>query len=89
MDDGERANGGNGGSGGNGAGLTYRNAPAGIYQLERAVRCTGCRELVERLHVIRMYRVEANFMSSLPRSGRALVCPSCGAVLAGELGAFL
>ncbi len=67
----------------------WRTAPAAIYGLEHPVRCPACRKEIDRLFVVRLYRVRVNFVSSLPRSGRLLVCPRCRAVVPGELGAVL
>ncbi len=64
-------------------------APAAVYGLEHPVRCPGCGEEIDRLYVVRLYRARVNFMSSLPRSGRLLVCPKCRAVVQDELGAVL
>jgi hypothetical protein len=67
----------------------WRTAPAAVYGLEQPVRCPGCGEEIDQLYVVRLYRAKVNFMSSLPRSGRLLVCPKCRAVVPGELGAVL
>jgi len=67
----------------------WRAAPAAVYGLEHPVRCPGCGEEIDQLYVVRLYRARVNFMSSLPRSGRLLVCPKCRAVVPGELGAVL
>ena len=61
--------------------------PVAVYGLEQPVRCPTCQETIDRLHVVRLYRARADFDSSLPRSGRLLVCPRCHTVLPGELGA--
>lgn len=63
--------------------------PAAVYGLEQAVRCPTCRAQLDRLVVVRLYRARVNFVSSLPRSGRVLVCPECRAIVPGELGAVL
>ncbi len=65
----------------------WHGAPAAVYGLEHSVQCPACRQEIDRLYVVRLYRTRANFVSSLPRSGRLLVCPICRAVLPGELGA--
>ncbi len=67
----------------------WRAAPAATYGLEQPVRCLGCREEIDELFVVRLYRARVHFVSSLPRSGRVLVCPKCRAVVPGELGAVL
>lgn len=63
--------------------------PAGVYGLEQMVRCPACKQQLDRLVVVRMYRARVSFVSSLPRSGRVLVCPACRAIVPGELGAVL
>ncbi len=65
----------------------WTNPPAAIYGLEHPVRCPVCRGEIDQLYVVRLFRAKVNFMSSLPRSGRILVCPKCRAALPGELGA--
>jgi len=67
----------------------WRNEPAAIYGLEHPVTCPGCASEIDRLFVVRLFRARVNFMSSLPRSGRVLVCPSCRAIVPGSLGAVL
>ena len=74
---------------GEGAPPGWRAAPAAVYGLEQPVRCPGCGEEIDQLFVVRLYRARVNFMSSLPRSGRLLVCPKCRAVVPGDLGAVL
>ena len=61
--------------------------PVAVYGLEQAVRCPACREMIDRLYVVRLYRARVDFVSSLPRSGRLLVCPRCRTAVPGELGA--
>lgn len=58
-----------------------------VYGLEQPVRCPHCRRQVHELHVVRLYRARVDFVSSLPRSGRLLVCPACRTPIPGELGA--
>ncbi len=67
----------------------WKSAPAAVYGLEHSVRCPRCGEELTEVFVVRLYRVRVAFMSSLPRSGRLIVCPKCRAVLSGELGAVL
>jgi len=67
----------------------WRSEPAAVYGLEHPVVCPLCREEIDRLFAVRLYRARVNFMSSLPRSGRVVVCPKCRAVLPAELGAVL
>jgi len=65
----------------------WKGAPAAIYGLEQRVRCPACEAEIDQLYVVRLFRAKVNFMSSLPRSGRLLVCPKCRAAVPGELGA--
>lgn len=62
---------------------------AAIYGVERPIRCPSCHEQLDHLCVVRLYRLKVNFVSSLPRSGRILVCPLCQTPVPGELGAVL
>ena len=71
-----------------GAGASERERePVAVYGLERSVNCPSCRRSIESLHVVRLYRAKVEFVSSLPRSGRLLVCPLCQTPIPGELGA--
>ncbi|MCB1007713.1 MAG: hypothetical protein KDB94_02340 [Acidobacteria bacterium] len=65
----------------------WRAAPAATYGLEHPVLCPACRQEITEIYVVRLYRTRVHFVSSLPRSGRLLVCPRCRAVVPGELGA--
>jgi len=65
----------------------WERQPVAVYGLEQPVRCPSCREVIDRLYVVRLYRARVDFVSSLPRSGRLLVCPRCRTALPGELGA--
>ncbi|MFN7942876.1 MAG: hypothetical protein U0X73_14905 [Thermoanaerobaculia bacterium] len=67
----------------------WSSPPAAVYGLEQPARCPTCRQEIDQLYVVRMYRARVNFMSSLPRSGRILVCPRCKGVVPGELGAVI
>lgn len=67
----------------------WRIAPAAIYGLEHPVFCGACQQEIDQLYVVRLYRIRANFVSSLPRSGRVIVCPKCRTILPGELGGVL
>jgi hypothetical protein len=55
------------------------------YTLEYTAACPKCGEPINTLKVIRLLRTRVNFVSTLPRRGRVLACPSCRAVLSGEL----
>jgi hypothetical protein len=67
----------------------WQTEPAAVYGLEHPVDCPVCRQEIDRLFVVRLYRARVSFMSSLPRSGRLLVCPNCRSIVPGELGAVL
>lgn len=67
----------------------WRSALAAIYALELPVVCSACRQEIDQLYVVRLYRSKVNFVSSLPRSGRVLVCPKCRTLVPGELGGVL
>jgi hypothetical protein len=58
---------------------------AAIYTLERPARCSHCREPIRTLHIVRLSRTQVSFTSSLPRGGRALLCPNCSCIIAAEL----
>jgi hypothetical protein len=59
------------------------------YTLETAARCPYCREPLRTVRVLRMTRTQATFTSTLPRGGRAVVCPQCERILSVEIGALL
>jgi len=60
-----------------------------IYTLEQPVRCPHCREIVRSLRVVRLLRTQARFTSTLPRAGRAIICPQCEKILSVELAGLL
>jgi hypothetical protein len=55
------------------------------YTLEYLAACPRCGESIKTVRVIRLLRTRVNFVSTLPRRGRVLACPSCRAILGGEL----
>lgn len=67
----------------------WKSEPAAVCGLEHPITCPGCASRIQELYAVRMSRARVNFMSSLPRSGRVLVCPHCRTPLPGELGAVL
>jgi len=67
----------------------WRVEPAAVYGLEHPICCPNCQAEIQELYAVRLFRARVNFMSSLPRSGRLLVCPQCRAPVSGELGAVL
>ncbi len=58
------------------------------YTLEYQVRCPCCEAEIEMVKVVRLLRTKVNFTSTLPRRGRAIVCPACQKVLSVELSGF-
>lgn len=67
----------------------WADLAAAIYGAERPIRCPACREEMDHVCVVRLYRLKVNFVSSLPRSGRVMVCPHCHTPIPGELGSVL
>ena len=67
----------------------WQGSVPATYGLEQPVFCCNCKQEIDKLHVIRLYRAKVNFVSSLPRSGRILVCPKCRSIVPGELGGVL
>ncbi len=62
---------------------------AGIYTLEAPVRCPHCRDAIRTLRAIRLVRTQVAFTSTLPRSGRVLICPQCERILSAELAGLI
>ena len=62
---------------------------AAVYTLELPARCPHCREPIRTLRVLKLTRTQVNFTSSLPRGGRALVCPQCERIISAELAGIL
>lgn len=62
---------------------------SGKYALGRPLQCPHCHEWIREIDVVRLTRVQAAFTSTLPRSGRALACPSCDGLLSAELARFI
>ncbi len=58
------------------------------YTLEYPVRCPCCAAEIEMVKVVRLLRTKVNFTSTLPRRGRAIICPACQKVLSMELSGF-
>jgi hypothetical protein len=59
------------------------------YELEAPVRCPHCRDAIRTVRVVRMQRGHVAFTSTLPRSGRAFVCPLCERLLSLELSGLI
>jgi hypothetical protein len=62
---------------------------AAVYTLELPARCPHCREPIRTLKVLRLARTQAAFTSTLPRSGRVLVCPACERIISAELSGLI
>ncbi len=60
-----------------------------VYTLELPVRCPHCRDPIRTLRVLRLVRTQVSFTSTLPRNGRAFVCPQCEKLLSVELSGIL
>jgi hypothetical protein len=58
------------------------------YVLGRPLSCPHCHEWIREIHIVRLTREHVPFTSTLPRSGRALVCPACEGLLSAELSRF-
>ncbi len=56
------------------------------YMLETALKCSCCQQLISSVLIVRLLRVRVNFVSTLPRRGYVIVCPSCQGILSAELG---
>jgi hypothetical protein len=54
------------------------------YELEQPAKCPHCRAVIRTLRVLRLTRTQVSFTSTLPRSGRALICPECDRILSAE-----
>ena len=61
---------------------------AALYTLEQPARCPNCREPIRSIRVLRMSRTQVSFTSTLPRGGRAMVCPECERIISIELATF-
>jgi hypothetical protein len=59
-----------------------------IYTLELPARCPYCREPLRSVRVLRLRRTQVTFTSTLPRGGRAIVCPDCERIMSVELAAL-
>lgn len=55
------------------------------YTLEYEVICPFCKKELKTLRVVRLLRTRVNFTSTLPRRGRATICPECRKILGAEL----
>lgn len=56
------------------------------YLLETPLKCNRCGNQISSVAIVRLLRVRVNFVSTLPRRGYVIVCPSCKGILSAELG---
>src|SRR5262245_4803346 len=56
-----------------------------VYSIEQPARCPRCREIIRTVRVLRLKRSQVSFTSTLPRSGRVIVCPECDGILSADL----
>jgi hypothetical protein len=59
------------------------------YELELPAKCPHCRDPIRTLKVLRLARSKVAFTSTLPRSGRAVVCPQCEAIISVDLSGLI
>jgi len=55
------------------------------YTLEYPVVCPYCHSELKTLRVVRMLRTRVNFTSTLPRRGRATICPECRKLFSADV----
>ncbi len=55
------------------------------FTLEYPATCPRCGHEVKTLKVAWLLRTRVNFVSTLPRRGRVLMCPHCRAIVSAEL----
>lgn len=65
-------------------GEAFRDSEA-EFTLEYPATCPRCGHDVKTLKVARLLRTRVNFVSTLPRRGRVLMCPHCRAIVSAEL----
>jgi hypothetical protein len=68
---------------------TEWRANGASYELEHPARCPYCRAVIRSLRVLKMTRAQVSFTSTLPRSGKAIVCPECDRILSAEISGLL
>jgi len=59
-----------------------------VYMLELPARCPFCKEQIRTIRVLKLKRTQVTFVSTLPRGGRAIICPECERILSVELSAL-
>jgi hypothetical protein len=56
------------------------------YMMEKPLPCPLCHQQIHSVVIVRLLRGRVNFVSSLPRRGHVIACPSCQGILSVELG---
>lgn len=56
------------------------------YALETPLKCHHCQQRITSLQVVRLLRTRVNFISTLPRRGQVIICPTCHGILSANLG---
>lgn len=59
------------------------------YALEYPCDCPHCLHSLRTVAVVRLLRTKVNFTSTMPRRGRAVICPKCRKILSVELSALV
>ena len=59
------------------------------YDLELPARCPHCRNPIRTLRIIKLSRSKVPFTSTLPRAGRAIVCPQCECIVSVAIAGML
>jgi hypothetical protein len=59
------------------------------YDLELPARCPHCRNPIRTLKIIKLSRSKVAFTSTLPRTGRAIVCPQCECIVSVGIAGML
>ena len=55
------------------------------YALEYPAVCPVCGTTISTVKVVRLLRSRVNFTSTLPRHGRAVICPKCRVIFSAGL----
>jgi hypothetical protein len=55
------------------------------YALEYPAVCPVCGTTITSVKVVRLLRSRVNFVSTLPRHGRVVICPKCRVILSAAL----
>ncbi|HNX31325.1 MAG TPA: hypothetical protein PKM35_06935 [Holophaga sp.] len=55
------------------------------YALETPLACPHCRQELRSVSVVRLLRTRVDFVSTLPRRGHVIICPSCKGILSAGL----